>query len=82
MTLGGILLGLGLLASLAWLGLELRRARMPDPRYLRRIAPELHVVAALLSGVGAGIAWGWPWGLGAGLAQAVAAVALAAWIDR
>ncbi len=55
-----LLLALGGLISLVALVLEWRRSRRTAPyEGMRRVPPEIHFAASLLSAVGAGLAWGW-----------------------
>jgi hypothetical protein len=60
MMIGVFALGLGL--SAACLVDEILRVRA-GVRHVPRVSPEIHLVAAMISGVGAGLAWGSLWGL-------------------
>ncbi|HEX7899548.1 MAG TPA: hypothetical protein VF950_17400 [Planctomycetota bacterium] len=64
----------GLLLSAVALIDDLRRRRADVPYGGRRLPHEIHLVAAMIAGAGAGLAWGSLWGLLVFLAQAVAGV--------
>lgn len=64
---------LGLALSAAIVVHDLRFREVP---HVKRLAPELHLVAAMIAGAGAGLAWGSVWGLVAFVAQAVAGMAV------
>ena len=69
MTIGVFVLGL-LLSAVALVD-DLRRRRADVPRAGRRFPQEIHLIAAMIAGAGAGLAWGSVWGLVVFLAQAV-----------
>jgi hypothetical protein len=84
MTIAGwILVATGALASLALWAADLRRIRATEPYAATgRLAPELHLFAALLTGVGAALLIGWLIGLGVGVGHLVAGIAVALWIEK
>lgn len=61
--LGYVIAGLGLALSLASLFHDARRRRIGSEQggqmAPKRIAPEVHALAGILVGVGAGLHWGW-----------------------
>lgn len=60
----------GLLLSAGVIFKDLR----PDAPQVKRLPLELHFVAAMISGAGAGLAWGSVWGIVAFIAQAALGV--------
>lgn len=62
---------LGVLLSAGVIFKDLR----PPPPEVKRLPLEIHFVAAMLSGAGAGLAWGSLWGIVAFLVQAAGGVA-------
>lgn len=80
--LGILLIGVGLALSLAAFVHDVRRLRRGREHGWQfagsRIAPEVHTLAAVLTGTGVGLIWGWKLGCGAGVAH----VALAYFVVR
>lgn len=71
MWIAVFVLGLGF--SVYALVAQLRAARAAVP-HVKPLPPEIHFVAAMIAGAGAGLAWGSLWGLLAFVAQALGGV--------
>jgi hypothetical protein len=78
--LGSIFMAAGLVLSLAVFAHDVRRLRIGrdfgGQSAPGRIAPEVHVVAALLLGAGVGVIWGWRMGCIGAVGHGVAAYLL------